>query len=129
MHDIKTPIDELRERVLSFTRARNWNPSSRSLAISIVLEAGELLEHFQWDDYPKYAQRKKRTNEIEKELADVIIYCLQFSAANKIDIAEAIGIKLKENAKKYPANLFRKGQENASNYYLIKEAVRKKKNK
>lgn len=105
-----------------------WNPSPRSLAISISLEAAELLEHFQWDD-SDYAEKKEHVEEIKKELADVIIYCLQFAAANSIDIVRAVESKVAENAKKYPARLFQNSTWNAREYYRIKEAVRKKKNK
>lgn len=129
MRDSTTTIAELQQLVMAFLKARHWNPTpkkSRNLAISIALEAAELLEHFQWEG-SKYEAKKRDASEIKKELADVLIYCLEFAAANKIDIAEAIEEKMAHNAKKYPAHLFRKNRNNAANYYRIKEAASKKK--
>lgn len=129
MHDAAITIAELQKLVMNFVQERNWRSTPRSLAISICIEAAELLEHFQWDDYPEYTKEKKRIDEIRNELADVLIYCLQFAAATHIGIAEAIAKKLARNAKKYPARLFQNSTRNAREYYRIKEAARRKKSK
>lgn len=126
MRDAATTIAELQKLVMNFVQERNWRPTPRSIAISICLEAAELLEHFQWDDYPEYTKEKKRINEIKNELVDVLIYCLQFAAANRIDVAGAITKKIARNVKKYPARLFQNSTWNAREYYRIKEAARKK---
>jgi dCTP diphosphatase len=82
---------------------RDWqdNPS-RSLAISIILEATELLEHYQWHDEPI-----GELNELAEELADIFIYGFEFAIKNDIDIAAAIRAKLAKAAQKYPARQFR----------------------
>jgi NTP pyrophosphatase (non-canonical NTP hydrolase) len=82
---------------------RDWiDNKSRDLAISISLEASELLEHYQWTDKPvgnKHA--------LGEELADILIYAFQFAQANDIDIVEAIEHKLEKAAQKYPAEAFK----------------------
>ena len=103
MEDKNTTIQALKDCVEDFQKERNWGKhhSSKNLAMSIAIEAAELMEHFQWDEY-----KQEEKLEIERELADVIIYCLQFAVVNRIDIARAVQEKLAKNAKKYPVRLF-----------------------
>ena len=92
-------IKELTERMHSFVRSKGWyEPDSkrpqtpRSLAVSLVLEAGEVLEHFQWRD------ESKDKNELAGELADVTLYLLQLSSISGIDLEDAVLKKLEANA-------------------------------
>jgi len=91
---------------------------SRSVAISISLEANELLEHFQWNE--KTSSSKK---ELSDELADVLIYCFQFADIFDIDIPTAIIKKLKEQEKKYPAELFKGKNSNVSDDAWVKAKI------
>ena len=118
MKDSKTTVEQLRNKIDRFRKARNWNPSSKGLAISIVLESVELLENFQWDDYKKWIDADK----VRQELADVIIYCLEFANANEIDISQVVEEKLKMNAKKFPAKLMK--NDDGQKYYARKKASR-----
>ncbi len=87
---------------------RDWdNPQPRALAISLSLEANELLEHYQWQDEP--VGNKEALGE---ELADVLIYALQYAHVLGIDPAAAIRDKLAKSARKYPAEKF-KGKDDA----------------
>lgn len=88
---------------MKYARERGWDKanSSRGIAISLSLEANELLEHFQWSE--KSVGSKE---EMASELADVLIYAIQFAAKNDIDIPQAIANKLVQQEKKYPAKLF-----------------------
>jgi len=82
---------------------RDWhNNPPRSLAISIALEANELLEHYQWQDKPVGNKQA-----LAEELADIFIYSFQFAQINDIDIADAIQRKLAKAAQKYPAEKFK----------------------
>ena len=106
MNDKQTTISEIREYILDFARARGWEKSHNALnlAISINLEASELLEIFQWCDQAeadKAARETDREHFLE-ELADVMIYCMELATAYNVDIAAAIEDKMKKNAKKYP---------------------------
>ncbi len=97
-------LDTLTTRILAFRDARDWSRfhTPRNLAASIAIEAGELLELFQWDvdgtEPPDDAQRRK----IAQELADVGIYALLLAHSQGIDLAEAIAAKIEENERKYP---------------------------
>ena len=87
-------------------------------ASSIVIEAAELLEHFQWED-PKEEDKQK----IARELADVVAYILSFAITSDIDIAEAFEEKMQRNAEKYPAEEFQ-GKEDLDKYYKVKDQYR-----
>ena len=82
---------------------RDWqgNPA-RGLAISIALEANELLEHYQWSEEPVGDKQA-----IANELADILIYAFEFAQANDIEVVDAIERKLKLAAEKYPAEAFK----------------------
>ena len=105
--DGQTTIAALRKHVSNFRDERNWlkDNSPKNLAISISVEAAELLEHFQWMSDKQICESVKdrtKKNQISDELADVLILCLGFSDVMSIDISEAIHAKLKKAAEKYP---------------------------
>lgn len=84
-----------------FRDERNWRQfhNEKDLAISISLEASELLELFQWKTAD---EGKEFVNEIREELADVLIYAYMMADNMNLDIDEIIAEKLAKNAKKYP---------------------------
>ncbi len=92
----------LLQEVLAFRNKRNWKQfhNPKDLAISIALEAGELLENFQWKTSEEAI--KEKAEEIKEELADVLIYALLLANELEIDPKEAVLLKIKKNAKKYP---------------------------
>ncbi len=105
--DDKITVQELKARVSKFRDERDWlkYDTPKNLAISISVEAAELLEHFQWrtDQQVSEALRDKmKLNEVANELADIVIYCLGFSDVLHIDVSEAVERKLNQNSQKYP---------------------------
>ena len=95
--DIKTLEDAMHR----FVRSKGWyeadskRPQSpRSLAISLVLEASEVLEHFQW------GEDATDKDELASELADVMLYLLQIASISDIDLADAVMTKLDKNYKR-----------------------------
>lgn len=91
-------LSELTAAMHRFVQAKGWyNPASpkpqtmRNIAISLNLEASEVLEHFQWGDTP--VGRK----ELASELADVALYLLQLASVAEIDLEKAILAKLEQN--------------------------------
>jgi NTP pyrophosphatase (non-canonical NTP hydrolase) len=91
-------IPELTEAMNRFVSSRGWyevdslRPQTlRNLAISLNLEAGEVLEHFQWND------RLENPQELAQELADVALYLLQIASIAGIDLEQAIIDKLEKN--------------------------------
>ena len=96
-------FDEISQVIWQHLVDRDWdNPSERSLAISLSLEANELLEHYQWDEKPVGNKEA-----LAEELADVLIYALQYAHVAGIDPAAAIRDKLNKAAAKYPAAEFK----------------------
>lgn len=89
---------------------RSWdNLRPGDLAKSISIESAELLELFQWTNLSldEVKNDKKKIEEIKKELADVLIYCLDMSVLLGIDTGKIILEKIKQIEKKYPAHLFK----------------------
>ena len=102
-------IETLNQIIWKHLEDRDWHKNpSRGLAISLALEANELLEHYQWNDDPVGGK-----SAVGEELADVFIYGIQIAQQNGIDIVDAIKHKLQKAAHKYPASDF-KGKDAAS---------------
>jgi NTP pyrophosphatase (non-canonical NTP hydrolase) len=86
------------DRIRKFTEDRDWDQfhSPANLAKSIVIEAAELLECFQWSD------DNYDINDVKEELADVLSYCIQMATKLDLDIKEIVLQKMEKIAKKYP---------------------------
>ena len=109
-------LQELTKKYLAFRDKREWKQfhSPKNLAISLILEAGEVLEHFQWKteaETDKYVEKNKEA--IGDELADVLYNTLILSHDLGIDIWKAALKKLKKTEKKYPV---RKSKGRAGKY-------------
>ena len=105
--DEHTTFAALRKRVSDFRDERDWlkDNTSKNLAISIAVEAAELLDHFQWktdDQVRQSLSDKTKKSQVSDEFADVLILYLSFSDMMGIDISEAIESKLRKAAEKYP---------------------------
>lgn len=95
-------MKSLQKEIVEFTKSRNWegNQDARNLAISISLEASELLEHFQWCSAEQAIAENR--DEIAEEAADVYIYLLQFAKILGIDLQEEAYKKMDKNAQRFP---------------------------
>lgn len=95
-------MEKLQKDIIEFTKARDWNGNhdARNLAISVSLEASELLEHFQWLSAEEAIAKNR--DEIAEEAADVFIYLLQFADVLDIDLKEEARKKIKKNAVRFP---------------------------
>jgi NTP pyrophosphatase (non-canonical NTP hydrolase) len=105
--DSTTSLAELKSRVLAFARERDWEQfhAPKNLSMALAAEAGELMEHFLWatpEQSRAIAGDGVKRGKIAEELADVVIYALEFANATGIDVAAAIEAKMDANAKKYP---------------------------
>ena len=100
------------DRIRKFTEDRDWDQfhSPANLAKSIVIEAAELLECFQWNDEPQ----DSNIEHIHEEIADVLIYCIMLSDKFGFDLDEIILDKLAKNAQRYPVE-FAYGNSNKAN--------------
>ena len=105
--DSTTTLADLKARILSFARERDWEQfhAPKNLSMALAAEAAELMEHFLWVDPAASRARAAepaRRKDIEDELADVVIYALEFANMTGIDVAGAIEAKMAANAAKYP---------------------------
>ncbi|MCM2532826.1 nucleotide pyrophosphohydrolase [Neobacillus pocheonensis] len=101
-------MKEIIQEVLAFRDERDWKKyhNEKDLAISISLEANELLENFQWKT-SKEALAESKEN-IKEEVADILIYLIQLADKMEINLEEEVSRKMIKNAEKYPVN--RKGE-------------------
>lgn len=110
-------FEEVVKQLHVFRKERGWlGLDPADIAKSIVLEAAELLEHYQWDntDSKKYNKTlKKNKHELASEIADIFIYILEFCQENGIDLLDSTGRKIEHNSKKYPAKDMKDGGHNA----------------
>lgn len=116
-------IETLNQRIWHHLEERDWHKNpSRGLAISLSLEAAELLEHYQWGDTPVGGKEG-----VADELADVFIYAMEIAQQNNIDIIDHIERKLQKSARKYPAAAFKgkAGQEHEKAWLEHKLAHKK----
>ena len=109
MTDTTPPEDRMQalaRALQQFADARDWGPfhSPKNLASALIVEAGELLEHFQWltEDQSRQLAPDKR-QAVAHEMADVLLYLVQLSTVLDIDLMDAARAKMALNAQKYPA--------------------------
>ncbi len=112
MSDGLTRIKQLKDAIRDFVDERDWNKyhHPKELAISIVIEAAELLEMFQWDEKVDIQAIKidvETMDKIEEEIADVMMYILCLSNQLDLDLSEIVLTKLEKNRAKYDKNTVR----------------------
>lgn len=105
--DSATTVAEIKTRVLAFVRERDWEQfhSPKNLSMALAAETGELMEHFLWatnEQSRAIATEPAKRSKIADELADVVIYALEFANITGLDVAAAVEAKMAANAKKYP---------------------------
>lgn len=98
-------MKKIYEKVLQFRDERDWKQyhNGKDLAISISLEANELLENFQWKSSEEAIRDTKQN--IKEEMADILIYLVQMADKLDIDLEEEVFKKLEKNAVKYPVKI------------------------
>ena len=102
-------LELLLERIDKFNKDRDWDQfhSPSNLAKSISIEAGELLECFQWND------TEYDIDAVKEELADVLNYCIQLTQVLNVDLIEIVNNKMDKTEKKYPVE---KAKGNSTKY-------------
>jgi|ERR1035438_6132721 NTP pyrophosphatase (non-canonical NTP hydrolase) len=107
--DSKTTIKQLKSLVKRFCEARDWDQyhGPKDLAIGIVTEAAELMDHFRFKtevEARKYLSNPKKRSEVEDEVADTLFMLLRFAQMYDIDLTKALKWKMVSNNKKYPVH-------------------------
>ncbi len=100
-------LNDLTRQVVAFRDERDWKQfhNPKDVAVSLLLEAGEVLEIFQWRDAAGVAEAAvQRKADLADELADVLAYTLLMAHDLGIDLATALPAKLRKNARKYPVD-------------------------
>jgi NTP pyrophosphatase (non-canonical NTP hydrolase) len=98
-------LEELKQRLRAFARERDWEQfhSPKNLAMAMIVEAGELVEHFQWlTEQQSRTLDPSRREQVAQELADVFIYLVRLADRLEIDLLDAAARKIELNARKYP---------------------------
>ena len=101
----QSDLDELQKLVVAFRDERDWKQfhNPKDMAISLVLESTELLEHFQWKNSEEISQKlSTHHTEISDEVVDVLYWILLIAHDLNIDLSKECKRKLQENGQKYP---------------------------
>ncbi len=112
MSDATTTLTDLRALIADFVDRRDWHQfhAPKNLAMSLAIEAAELMEHFQWisaEESRQVADDPARLAEVSDELADVLCYALAMANELRLDLSAAIRGKMAKNEQKYPADEYR----------------------
>jgi NTP pyrophosphatase (non-canonical NTP hydrolase) len=110
--DRSTTVADLRAIMDAFVRARLWKKyhQPKNLAMSLAVEAAELMEHFQWltpRQSRALVEKPASRKEIADEMSDVLAFLLSLANATGIDLSAAFVAKMAANERKYPAQLCR----------------------
>ncbi len=107
--DAQTTIEQLKEQVRTFSRERDWEQfhNPKDLALALVCEVGELLEHFRYRGDSQVAallEEPATRQSVSHELADCLWLVLRLGDVCAVDLAKALADKLAEAARKYPVD-------------------------
>lgn len=103
-------LDDLKLRLREFAHERDWEQfhSPKNLAMALIVEAGELVEHFQWlTEAQSQALDAAKREQVALELADVFIYLVRLADRLDVDLLDTAQRKIVLNAQKYPADRVR----------------------
>jgi NTP pyrophosphatase (non-canonical NTP hydrolase) len=101
----KDSLEQLRERLRNFVSERDWDQfhSPKNLAMAMIVEAAELVEHFQWmTEQESKSLSPENLTQVEHEIADTFVYLLRIAEVLGVDIIQAANRKIDLNALKYP---------------------------
>jgi dCTP diphosphatase len=103
-------LDQLKTRLREFAIARDWEQfhSPKNLAMALIVEAAELVEHFQWLTEEQSGNLPPdRLAEVEQELADIQIYLIRLADRLNINLEQAVDAKIAVNERRYPVEKVR----------------------
>ena len=112
-------LNQIKERLREFAGERDWDQfhSPKNLAMALIVEAAELVEHFQWlKEEESTSLPQNKLSEVELELADILIYLIRLSDKLDIDLMGAVEKKIAINERKYPAEKVRGSSKKYSEY-------------
>ncbi len=114
-----TNLEALRQRLAEFAAMRDWDQfhSPKNLAMALIAEAAELVEHFQWlsEEESRHLSPEKK-QAVSHELADVLIYLIRIADKLDIDLITAAEAKIQINETRYPVDLVKGDARRAEEY-------------
>ena len=112
-------LEALRRKLAAFAAARDWDQfhAPKNLAMALIAECAELVEHFQWLSEEQSATlTPEKKAEVRLELADILIYLVRIADKLDIDLLDAARDKIAINEQRYPADQVRGDARRASEY-------------
>ena len=100
-------IETLQKRLRQFAIERDWEQfhAPKNLAMALIVEAAELVEHFQWlTEQQSYELEDDKLQDVALELADIFIYSLRLAERLNIDLLDSVNKKIEINEQKYPVD-------------------------
>jgi dCTP diphosphatase len=114
-------LEQLRQRLADFAKVRDWEQfhSPKNLAMALIGEAAEIIEHFQWLSEEKSSQLSpEKKQAVSQELADVLIYLIRLADQLDIDLITATEAKIQVNETRYPVKLVKGSARRADEYHI-----------
>jgi NTP pyrophosphatase (non-canonical NTP hydrolase) len=114
-----TDFDRIKKKVRQFVIERDWDQfhSPKNLSMALIVEAAEMVEHFQWLTEEQSSNLSpEKLAEVEQELADIQVYLISLAEKLKLDLIAAVEKKLVLNALKYPADQVRGSSKKYTEY-------------
>lgn len=112
-------LNQIQVQLREFAKERDWDQfhSPKNLSMALIVEAAELVEHFQWltEDQSKSLDQKQ-LEKVQEELADIQIYLIRIADKLNVDLIEAVSKKIDANAKKYPPEKVRGSSKKYTEY-------------
>jgi len=112
-------LDDLQKRLRQFARDRDWEQfhAPKNLAMALAVEAGELMEHYQWMSEAQSEQLDpEKLETVGFEVADVFIFTVRLAGRMGIDLASLVDRKIKLNEQKYPVDKVRGSSKKYTEY-------------
>jgi dCTP diphosphatase len=112
-------LEQLRQRLAEFAKARDWEQfhSPKNLAMALIGEAAEVIEHFQWlTEEQSYHLSPDKKQAVSHELADVLIYLIRMADRLDIDLIAAAQAKIQINETRYPVEQVKGDARRAEEY-------------
>lgn len=118
-------INYLKEKIKIFCEDRDWDQyhNAKELAIGIVTEASELLQHFRFKsekEVDELFKNEKKREEISEEIADILYFLVRLSERYEIDLSTELDKKIKKNEKRYPVEKVKGSNKKYSEYWYAK---------
>jgi len=115
----ETDFDRIKKQVRQFVVERDWDQfhSPKNLSMALIVEAAEMVEHFQWlTEEQSCNLSPQKLAEVEQELADIQVYLISLAEKLQLDLIAAVDKKMALNAKKYPADQVRGSSKKYTEY-------------